>query len=327
MREHGPTMILAAALLAFFGIRIAAPDRPAAPGEARADKRARTADEPADRGDHFWWPLEAFRRTGAGPAGEDKDEADFEGVAVWRGFPDVAGWELETLLASVPDPVDSTSAYQFDSVIDAIQRGVETQNYVLDRYYYPWSGQKGKGDKPAPLDLTVRGSLTAGEGRLTVKEGDKGAAGRPFEREPGALLFRAAPGVRPGPDASPEAAARPHLLLVLLVGETATAGTHKEAFTAGLRLVGRSRQYRQTARVRFLGPFFSGAQTSLASAISRWADVQVCTAWAGARAGLAAVEGRLANLADAAAGLSWGAVGHFLARRLLLMACSCWRSW
>ena len=51
MREHGPTMVLAAALLAFFGIRAAAPDRPAPPGEARADKadkRARTGPTSAN---------------------------------------------------------------------------------------------------------------------------------------------------------------------------------------------------------------------------------------------------------------------------------------
>jgi hypothetical protein len=275
MREHGPTVLLVA-LLAFFGIRAAVPDRPGAPGEPGGGKKGQPSQEKADEeatraDDHFWWPLDAFRRTGAEATAEARDDQPFEEVPVWRGFPVVPGWELRTLLACLPDPVDSTSGYQFDSVVDAIQRAAETQKYVLDRYYYPWSGQKGKAGKAPPLDLTVRNALFGLEGpRLLTLQGARGPAGRPFEREPGALLFRSP---RPAGVAA-AGAGRGTLLLVLLVGETATAGLHKEALTAGLRLIGRAQRDRPTVQVDLLGPFFSGGQVSLAEATHAWAEAE-----------------------------------------------------
>jgi hypothetical protein len=276
MREHGPTVVLAAALLAVLGIRVAAPDRPATAeaGAAKESKPARSGPEaPAgsDQDDTFWGPLAAFRRTHAVGLAAGGGGPTFEGKSVWPGFPDVEGWDLHTLLVTLPDPVDSTSAYQFDTVVDALQRAVETRGYVLDRYYYPWSGQKGKaaGEKEGPLELTAGAPrLTTGELRLTVREADKG---RRFEREPGALLFRAA--FRS--DDHPPPGRQGRLLLVLLVGETATAGAHKEALTAGLRLVARSAGYRLSGTAPLLGPFFSGGQVSLAAAVRGWAREDV----------------------------------------------------
>src|SRR5262249_13144672 len=49
-----------------------------------------------------------------------------------------AGYQLNSLIATVPDPIDSRFGYWFDLSLEAIQRAVETQGYVLDRYWFPW---------------------------------------------------------------------------------------------------------------------------------------------------------------------------------------------
>jgi hypothetical protein len=46
--------------------------------------------------------------------------------------------EVRCLIATLADPIRSTSGYHFDEGITAIQRGVESQKYVLDRYWFPW---------------------------------------------------------------------------------------------------------------------------------------------------------------------------------------------
>ena len=54
-------------------------------------------------------------------------------------------YKIKFLLATVPDPVESQFGYWFDSMVDAMQRAVESsEQCVLDRYWYPWSTPKKK---------------------------------------------------------------------------------------------------------------------------------------------------------------------------------------
>jgi hypothetical protein len=152
---------------------------------------------------------------------------------------------IQLLIATVPDPVESGFGYLFDQVIEAVQRALETQGYVIDRAWLPW---------PRP--------------------GAKTPAERPHEKQPGLILFRnevtdrqAAPGGR---------RPRQRLLALLLVGETATAGIHPAAFARALRLVWDCpARAREEETVRVLGPYFSGSQASLARAL-HYARVRRC---------------------------------------------------
>jgi hypothetical protein len=54
---------------------------------------------------------------------------------------------VEFLIATVPDPKDSSLGYLFDRYLAAIQRALETAGYVLDRFEPPWR-QRMMGRRP-----------------------------------------------------------------------------------------------------------------------------------------------------------------------------------
>jgi hypothetical protein len=141
---------------------------------------------------------------------------------------------LDYIVATVPDPVDSSVAYMFDRFVDSIQRAAEAAGFVRDRYWFPWAPPTtGKGDAPH-----------AGVDR--------------HEREPGVILFRRE---RNKPD---DKTTRPQLLAVFLVGETPTFGVHKQALSEALKYV---RKSGNRAPIRILGPAFSGSIFSMRSVL------------------------------------------------------------
>src|SRR5262249_8378702 len=85
----------------------------------------------------YWYPLQHYWNPGILNKALPKDSPP------WPGFPDIPGHELEFLIACVPDPTDSHSGDRFDNLIDALQRAVETQQYVLDRFWFPWKQPQG----------------------------------------------------------------------------------------------------------------------------------------------------------------------------------------
>jgi hypothetical protein len=166
--------------------------------------------------------------------------------------------DLQYLIATLPDPFDSSSGYRFDSLLDAIQRAVEASHaygYVLDRYWFPWkSGAKA----PGPAAPATTGKATPDDQRRPEMP-----APRKHQYLPGVLVFRK---VRSETDPN---GVPPSLLVVFLVGETATRGIHKKSFTVCLECM---EQYPASGGdpVRILGPTFSGSQTSLEIAIREW---------------------------------------------------------
>jgi hypothetical protein len=264
-RQRGPWLVLLA-VLAFLGIKaVPSGQAPDAEGQyGAAPKQARESrPHVAAPGRDFWWPLIDFHTTGPEKPSAKDDEP-------WPGFPDMPGWDLEFLIATVPDPADSSSGHYFDPMVDAIQRAVERDDYVLDRFYYPWPDQKGRkaqtqdsreGD--GTLKVRWEGSAHKGKGALLRLSTDtpKSSRREDYQRQPGVLLFRAPP--------RDEQSLR-RLLLVFLVGETATAGIQMEALTASLDFLSKSRYYRECRRVRIVGPSFSGSADSLAKVIREW---------------------------------------------------------
>jgi hypothetical protein len=280
MRDYSPHLLMLA-VLAFLGVKGLPPSHPpatphpAAGHETAPDRRTLApAGQPvkstalprtdAALDEEFWHPLAHYWD----PTVFERPRNPAE--PPWPGFPNIPGHELEYLIMAVPDPVDSSSGYRFDRLVDAFQRAVETQHYVLDRYWFPWR---------RPFDAAPE--ATAAQTVSVSPAGDRGAQPGPsfalrvepertlgklrdYERQPGVLLFRG------HADREYHHGKKPRLLLVFLVGETATAGVHKEALRASLEFVSRLEGFQQTKRVRILGPYFSGSQRSLELGIGKW---------------------------------------------------------
>ncbi len=151
------------------------------------------------------------------------------------------GYEVEFLIATVPDPIDSPQGHSFDQVVDAIQRTIEKKNgYVLDRSWLPWEldrRPKPKSDKTGDPE-TLRQS------------------------NPGVLLFRH------GRERSRHVD-HPGLCVVFLIGETPIGGIHKRAFTKALTMMSAA-GHPVEKPVAVLGPYFSGSQNSLQFVIADW---------------------------------------------------------
>lgn len=163
-------------------------------------------------------------------------------------------FELDFLVATIPDPKDSRLDYLFDRNLDAIQRAIETAEYVLDRHWLPWERAKQPGLTPAQQQA----ALTSTRHLM----------------EPGVMVFRRSD--------------RLGLLLVFLVGETPTYGINKLAFQNALVQIeqlselarGRSSKNSKFSKsdacqfgiehVRILGPTFTGSANSLALSLKSW---------------------------------------------------------
>lgn len=166
------------------------------------------------------------------------------GLYEWPDCCALQDCRLRFLVATVPDPADSGFAFLFDQLLEALQRALEQGNYVFDRAWLPW--QSGASEK---------------------------APGAPAgERHPGMVLFRATQVI--GQDRQPlPPDGKHHLLALLLVGETATTGIHKEAFANAVRLIRDCppavKEPGDSVQLRVLGPFFSGSALSLRIALDR----------------------------------------------------------
>ncbi len=159
-------------------------------------------------------------------------------------------FQVETLIATVPDPKDSRLDYLFDHHLDAIQRAIEAAGFVLDRHSLPWEKQK------------------AAQSQATATTPQR----RDYTREPGVILFRK---IKFGES---------RLLLLFLVGETPTSGIHKTAFRNALNQFAALPDWlvekpegQPIPKIRLLGPTFSGSASSLAIALKSWMDLFLAT--------------------------------------------------
>jgi hypothetical protein len=178
--------------------------------------------------------------------------------------------KYEFLIATVPDPVDSKFAMEFDTVVDGIQRAFEARDFTLRSSWLPWPRhQNEKSKKERQADIVHR-------------------------EYPGTLLFR-----RISKSKNPTDGEFPTLALVCLVGETPTFGIHKPALTKALELrenldavikesyeqrlglCDRSpgwadfSEYGTHIEVPIVAPYFSGSQSSLLLTLKQRASPQM----------------------------------------------------
>lgn len=151
--------------------------------------------------------------------------------------------EVEHLIATLADPNDSRLDYLFDRHLNAIQRAIETYGYVLDRYSLPW-------------EKSVNG-----------QEKDKSvvAAKIDYTKNPGVILYRK----------NIEGGKR--FLVLFIVGDTPTAGLHKDALLNALEQIKllplqpfEQADDSTSKKVRIIGPVFSGSAVSLINAMRTW---------------------------------------------------------
>jgi hypothetical protein len=169
----------------------------------------------------------------------------------------VPRWTVESLIALLPDPVESGLGDQFDNYLDAIQRALADSDYALDRFRNPWP-------LPPPGGESYGGANTQDFGG----EDSDSPLSPKFAREPGLMLFRDA--------------LKNKLMVVFLVGETPTRGLHKSAFKNALSQAleislkfptpprGDSGAISSAPVVKVMGPSFSGSVVSMKFALSAW---------------------------------------------------------
>jgi hypothetical protein len=109
------------------------------------------------------------------------------------------GEKLRVFLAIVPDPVHTHLALFFDRQIDAIEQAAQDNGYLFDRAIMPWDYE----EHPEPTDFHLR----------LLEKLYRSAS----EKEPGLMVFRAAPHGEDG-SAMNEEVSGP--LIVLVIAET-----------------------------------------------------------------------------------------------------------
>ncbi|HEY3495800.1 MAG TPA: hypothetical protein VGK73_13975, partial [Polyangiaceae bacterium] len=152
---------------------------------------------------------------------------------------------ITTLIATIPDPIDSGLGYQFETALQALRRGIEHRagtGFHRDRSWLPWDDRE-------------------------VKEAERRDSEECRRSTPGILLFRGG---------TPE---RPELFVLLVVGETPTSGLRAASLHTALDIYERLDRHRskpgtaaQALEVRVVGPSYSGSAPSLRMALSSWAE-------------------------------------------------------
>jgi hypothetical protein len=183
-------------------------------------------------------------------------------------FKELQSYKIDFLVATVPDPIDSSLGYLFDRHVSAIQLAGQAAGYVSDHFRLPWLGKEDKtvqqGKAIARYKLDRMGAPRIAEDAKLPRH----------QREPGILLLRA-PGEK-------------KLLLLYLIGETPTTGIQKPALINALREIAficerlaKSKSESACKSVRLLAPTFSGAAESLITALEGWRKEATGNVWPG----------------------------------------------
>jgi hypothetical protein len=212
---------------------VGSPAAPAKQDEKKKDGEAKTGKPEETTWKDFCPPACLFEEFFGLPL--TAPDADWSQTArTIAGAAAAEGYDLEFLVALVPDPVDSHLAYRFDEALDGLQRAVAQSGYLFDRVSLPWDGEPAKAAT--------------------------------YRWMPGSLLFRKAG------ETGGETGGRARLLAVFLVGESPKGGIQKKALYTALDLVTGLRQEAPGASstVRILGPTFSGSAESVRIALDAW---------------------------------------------------------
>lgn len=154
---------------------------------------------------------------------------------------------VDFLIATLPDPLDSRFARDFDILLGSLHRALSRLGFVRDRHCLPWTEE---GDRP--------------QGKASDGAQGKDRAGlhlRAYREIPGVLFF--------------DDPANERAIVVLVVGETPFWGLQHGAFTTALNWVDAhvppgGVEEAGSLHLDILGPSFSGSVRSLATALADW---------------------------------------------------------
>ena len=153
-------------------------------------------------------------------------------------------YQISYLIATVPDPINTHLAMEYDRSLESIERAAAASGFNFDRYWVPWDELYNEHQQDLDKAREVQQDRHL------------------HEEEPGLFVFH--------PSAKdPKDTTKPGLLLVFLVGETPTYGINKVAFSKALSYIhelnGRINGCRHPQSTLYMaGPAFSGSLDSLA---------------------------------------------------------------
>jgi len=166
---------------------------PSKPPEAPAAK-SNTSDGPWQASCNYWAAAETVDSSGQKPpSSADVTIAEKDGVKLqlksggdqggcgsgdW-GIPqsDADGAEISTIIATVPDPIHSHLALDFDRTIDAILLAAADNHYLSSYYWLPWRSQ---------ISTSSSGDTTANASKATGADVAR-------EHMPGLIILRYSP--------------------------------------------------------------------------------------------------------------------------------------
>jgi hypothetical protein len=148
--------------------------------------------------------------------------------------------DLNFVIATVPNPVQTHLPLLFDRSVEAIQQAVQDEGYTYDGSWFPWDDTAKDHDSSSDEELAK-----------ALKEKQ--------HRQPGVLVFRR------GLD-HPVEQRQPYSggLIVFLVGEQPTGGIDDAQFEAALQWLTTLQPNLTKGTLRILGPTFTGSLPSLA---------------------------------------------------------------
>jgi len=181
---------------------------------------------------------------------DNVQKAVCEGSENSWGFPDETSPAITAVIATVPDPIHSNFAPQFDRIMDAIIDAADDNKYVSSYYWLPWQteSKKSKDEKSEAKSAELKPS-----------------------HEPGLIIFKhVSDEAKPGESASP-------VLYLFLVGETPTSGIDGQQMQKALSykkeidddgMLSKRSLRGTTGELAVIGPIFSGSAASLKDALS-----------------------------------------------------------
>jgi len=192
------------------------------------------------------------------------DDRDPKGLAKLDALDPRRRIEVESLIAIVPDPIESRFGDVFDSLLESLQRAAEAAGFVLGPFDLAWNRE------PAATGLKAQAdSASAAEDKI-------------YERRPGIMLFR-------DPYRSDLVPGESHLLVMFLVGETPRSGVELAALSLALdqaaslsRILneilsprgGGVKASSSPQAIRIMGPTFSGSASSLEFGLRDWSGTR-----------------------------------------------------
>ncbi len=196
---------------------------------------------------------------------EDDADSDFAGVdktALKRGVLaraiDRHDSSVRYLIASLPDPVDSYTGWQFDPMLDGIVQAISASDFILDRFYLPGSQPGASEDQEA-----LRRQLHDAQPGLVVFKRQVGESSRPDDAPAACLPNRNRPGGMVTGTGSAQVPVWQDRLVLMIVHENPTAGVHQAALSHAINWAADWPSTPPCESILILGPTFSGTSDSM----------------------------------------------------------------